>query len=155
MSTTKTLLDRKILRRMSQKLGMLNRRWLRKQFSNSRNSRNTRKLKSLWSAWDEDPSVRPVICQRIKQITYQNFYDQRKTIQSLTNIILEELSLESRILSTKVILHDGIELLRVVNEGQSDTVDIDIQTVLKGVLNVSETTEHQTWGLRRKEISHD
>ena len=144
MSTTKTLLDRKILRRMSQKLGMLDRQWLRKQSSNNRNSRNSRKLKSLWSAWDEDPSVRPVICQRIKQITYENFYDQRKTIQSLSNIILEVISSESKILSKKVILLDGIELLRVVNEGQSDTIDIDLQIVLKEVLNVSETTEHQT-----------
>ena len=144
MSTTKTLLDRKILRRMSQKLGMLNRRWLRKQPSNNRNSRNTRKLKSLWSAWDEDPSVRPVICQRIKQITYQSFYDKRETMQSLTNIILEEISSESKNLSKKIILHDGIELLSVVNEDQNDTIDIDLQIVLKEVLNVSETTEHQT-----------
>ena len=144
MSTTKTLLDRKILRRMSQKLGILNRRWLRNQSSNSPNSRNTRKLKSLWSAWDEDPSVRPIICQRIKQMTYENFYDQRRTIQSLANIILKEISLESKILSKKVILHDGKELVRIVNEGQSDTIDIDLQIVLKEVLNVSETTEHQT-----------
>ncbi len=146
MSTTKTLLDRKILRRMSQQLGMLDRGWLKKQSSSNRNSRNTRKLKSLWSAWDEDPSVRPVICQRIKQMTYENFYDQRKTIQSLVNIILEEISLESKILSKKVILRDGIELLKVSHEGQSDTIDIDLQTVLKGVLDVSETTEHQTYG---------
>ena len=74
----------------------------------------------------------------------ENFYDQRKTIRSLANIILEEISLGSRILSKKVILHDGIELLRVVNEDQSDTIDIDLQIVLKEVLNVSETTEHQT-----------
>ncbi len=145
MSTTKTLFDRKILRRMSQKLGMLDRRWLKKQPSNNRNSRNTRKLKSLWSAWDEDPSVRPVICQRIKQITYENFYVQRKTMQSLADIILEEISLESKIISKEVILLNGIELLRVGHEGQSDTIHIDLQTVLKGVLNVSETTEHQTY----------
>ena len=146
MSTTKTLFDRKILRRMSQKLGMLDRRWLKKQSANNRNSRNTRKLKSLWSVWDEDPSVRPVICQRIKQITYENFYVQRKTMQSLANIILEEISLESKIVSKEVILLNGIELLRVSHEGQSDTIEIDLQTVLKGVLNVSETTEHQTYG---------
>ena len=144
MSTTKTLLDRKIIRRMSRKLGMLDRQWLRKQSSNNRNSRNSRKLKSLWSAWDEDPSVRPVICQRIKQITYENFYDQRRTIQSLAKIILEEISLESKILSKKVIRHDGKELLRLVYEGQSDTINIDLQIILKEVLNVSETTEHQT-----------
>lgn len=144
MSTPKRLLDRKIIRRMSQQLGMLDRQWLRKQSSNNRNSRNSRKLKSLWSAWDEDPSVRPIICQRIKQITYENFYDQRRTIQSLANIILKEISLESKILSKKVILHDGKELLRVVNEDQSGTIDIDLQIVLKEVLNVSETTEHQT-----------
>ena len=77
-------------------------------------------------------------------VTYENFYDQRRTIQSLAKIILEEISLESKILSKKVILHDGIELLRVVNEGQSDTIDIDLQIVLKEVLNVSETIEHQT-----------
>ncbi len=144
MSTPKRLLDRKIIRRMSQQLGMLDRQWLRKQSSNNRNSRNSRKLKSLWSAWDEDPSVRPIICQRIKQMTYENFYDQRRTIQSLANIILKEISLESKILSKKVILHDGKELLRVVNEDQSDTIEIDLQIVLKEVLNVSETTEHQT-----------
>ena len=144
MSTPKRLLDRKIIRRMSQQLGMLDRQWLRKQSSNNRNSRNSRKLKSLWSAWDEDPSVRPIICQRIKKITYENFYDQRRTIQSLANIILKEISLESKILSKKVILHDGKELLRIINEGQSDTIDIDLQIVLKEVLNVSETTEHQT-----------
>ena len=144
MSTPKRLLDRKIIRRMSQQLGMLDRQWLRKQSSNNRNSRNSRKLKSLWSAWDEDPSVRPIICQRIKQMTYENFYDQRKTIQSLANIVLEEISLESKNLSKKVILHDGVEPLRVVNEGQSDTIDIDLQILLREVLNVSETTEHQT-----------
>ena len=144
MSTTKILSDRKILRKISQKLGMLDRRWLEKDSSSNRHLRNTRKLKSLWSAWDEDPSVRPIICQRIKQITYENFYEQRKTIQSLANIILEEISLESKILSKKVILHDGKELLRVVNEDQSGTIDIDLQIVLKEVLNVSETTEHQT-----------
>ena len=144
MSTPKRLLDRKIIRRMSQQLGMLDRQWLRKQSSNNRNSRNSRKLKSLWSAWDEDPSVRPVICQRIKQMTYENFYNKRRTIQSLANIILKEISLESKILSKKVILHDGKALLRVVNEDQSDTIDIDLEIVLKEVLNVSETTEHQT-----------
>ena len=146
MSTPKTLSDRKIIRKMSQQLGMLDRRWLEKQSSSNRNSRNRRKLKSLWSAWDENPSVRPVICQRIKQLTYETFYDQKKTIQSLANIILEIISSESKILSKKVILLDGTHILRVIHEGQSNTIDIDLQIVLKEVLNVSETTEHQTYG---------
>ena len=144
MSTTKILSDRKILRKISQKLGMLDRGWLEKKSSSNRNSRNTQKLKSLWSAWDEDPSVRPVICQRIKQLNYENFYDQKKTIQSLANIILEIISSESKILSGKVILLDGTDLLRVIHESQSDTIEINLQTVLKEILNVSETTEHQT-----------
>ena len=146
MSTTKILSDRKILRKISQKLGMLDRRWLEKDSSSNRHLRNTRKLKSLWSAWDEDPSVRPIICQRIKQLTYENFYDQKKTIQSLANIILEIISSESKILSEKVILLDGTDLLRVIHESQSDTIEINLQTVLKEILNVSETTEHQTNG---------
>ena len=144
MNTIKTLSDRKILRKMSQKLGMLDRGWLEKESSSDHNSRNTRKLKSLWSAWDEDPSVRPVICQRIKQLTYENFYDQKKTIQSLANIILEIISSESKILSEKVILLDGTDILRVIHEGHSDSIDINLQTVLKEILNVSETSEHQT-----------
>ena len=146
MSTTKRLSDRKIIRKMSQQLGMLDRGWLEKQSSNNSKSRNARKLKSLWSAWDEDPSIRPIICQRIKQLTYENFYDQKKTIQSLADIILEVISSESKILSKKVILLDGKELLRVIHEDHSDTIDIDLQTVLKDILNVSETTEHQTNG---------
>ena len=146
MSTTKRLSDRKIIRKMSQELRMLDRGWLEKQSSNNSNSRNARKLKSLWSAWDEDPSIRPVICQRIKQLTYENFYDQKKTIQSLADIILEVISSESKILSKKVILLDGKELLRVIHEGHSATIDIDLQTVLKDIVNVSETTEHQTNG---------
>ena len=146
MSTTKNLSDRKILRKISQKLGMLDRRWLEKDSSSNRHLRNTRKLKSLWSAWDEDPSVRPIICQRIKQLTYENFYDQKKTIQSLTNIILEIISSESKILSEKVILLDGTDILRVIHEGQSDTIEINLKTVLKEILNVSETSEHQTNG---------
>ena len=146
MSTTKTLLDRKILRRMSQQLGMLDRGWLEKLSSSNRNSRNAQKLKSLWSAWDEDPSIRPIICQRIKQLTYENFYDQKKTIQSLADIILEVISSESKILSKQVILLDGKEILRVIHEGHSATIDIDLQTVLKDIVNVSETTEHQTNG---------
>ena len=146
MSTTKRLSDRKIIRKMSQELRMLDRGWLEKQSSNNSNSRNARKLKSLWSAWDEDPSIRPIICQRIKQLTYENFYDQKKTIQSLADIILEVISSESKILSKKVILLDGKELLRVIHEGHSATIDIDLQTVLKDIVNVSETTEHQTNG---------
>ena len=146
MSTTKRLSDRKIIRKMSQQLGMLDRGWLEKQSSNNSESRNARKLKSLWSAWDEDPSIRPIICQRIKQLTYENFYDQKKTIQSLADIILEVISSESKILSKKVILLDGKELLRVIHEGHSGTIDIDLQIVLKDILNVSETTEHQTNG---------
>ena len=146
MSTAKRLSDRKIIRKMSQQLGMLDRGWLEKQSSNNSESRNARKLKSLWSAWDEDPSIRPIICQRIKQLTYENFYDQKKTIQSLADIILEVISSESKILSKKVILLDGKELLRVIHEGHSDTIDIDLQTVLKDIVNVSETTEHQTNG---------
>mgnify|MGYP001369472833 CR=1 FL=1 len=146
MSTTKTLSDRKIIRKMSQQLGMLDRRWLEKQSSSNRNSRNRRKLKSLWSAWDENPSVRPVICQRIKQLTYETFYDQKKTIQSLVNIILEVMSSESKILSKKVVMLDGKELLRIIQEGHSNSIDINLQTALKEILNVSETTEHQTNG---------
>ena len=146
MSTTKTLSDRKIIRKMSQQLGMLDRRWLEKQSSSNRNSRNRRKLKSLWSAWDENPSVRPVICQRIKQLTYETFYDQKKTIQSLVNIILEIMSSESKILSKKVVMLDGKELLRIIQEGHSNSIDINLQTALKEILNVSETTEHQTNG---------
>ena len=146
MSTTKRLSDRKIIRKMSQQLGMLDRGWLEKQSSNNSESRNARKLKSLWSAWEEDPSIRPIICQRIKQLTYENFYDQKKTIQSLADIILEVISSESKILSKKVILLDGKELLRVIHEGHSATIDIDLQTVLKDIVNVSETTEHQTNG---------
>ena len=146
MSTTKTLSDRKIIRKMSQQLSMLDRRWLEKDSSSNRNSRNTRKLKSLWSAWDDDPSVRPVICQRIKQLTYETFYDQKKTIQSLTNIILEIISSESIIVSEKAILLDGTDILRVIHEGQCDSIDINLQSVLKEILNVSETSEHQTNG---------
>ena len=146
MNTIKTLSDRKILRKMSQKLGMLDRGWLEKESSSDRNSRNTRKLKSLWSAWDEDPSVRPVICQRIKQLTYENFYDQKKTIQSLANIILEIISSESKILREKVVLPDGTDLLRVIHEGHSNAIEINLQTVLKEILDVSETSEHQTNG---------
>ena len=146
MSTTKTLSDRKIIRKMSQQLGMLDRRWLEKQSSSNRNSRNRRKLKSLWSAWDENPSVRPLICQRIKQLTYETFYDQKKTIQSLVNIILEVMSSESKILSKKVVMLDGKELLRIIQEGHSNSIDINLQTALKEILNVSETTEHQTNG---------
>ena len=146
MSTTKRLSDRKILRKISQQLGMLDRGWLEKKSSSNRNSRNTRKLKSLWSAWDEDPSVRPVICQRIKQLTYENFYDQKKTIQSLTNIIEQIISSESKILWKKVILLDDTDLLRVIHEGESDTIEINLQTVLKEILTVSETSEHQTNG---------
>ena len=142
MSTPKTLSDRKIIRKMSQQLGMLDRGWLEKKSSSNPKSRNTRKLKYLWSTWDDDPSVRPVICQRIKQLTYETFYDQKKTIQSLANIILEVISSESKILSKKLILLDGKELLRVIHEGNNDTIDIDLQTVLKDILNVSETTEH-------------
>ena len=146
MSTTKTLSDRKIIRKMSQQLSMLDRGWLEKDSSSNRNLRNTRKLKSLWSAWDDDPSVRPVICQRIKQLTYETFYDQKKIIHSLTNIILEVISLESKILSKKVVMLDGKELLRVMHEDHSDSIDINLQTVLKEILNVSETSEHQTNG---------
>ena len=146
MSTTKTLSDRKIIRKMSQQLSMLDRRWLEKDSSSNRNLRNTRKLKSLWSAWDDDPSVRPVICQRIKQLTYETFYDQKKTIQSLTNIILEIISSESKIVSEKAILLDGTDILRVIHEGQCDSIDINLQSVLKEILNVSETSEHQTNG---------
>ncbi|MDG1988080.1 MAG: hypothetical protein P8J18_08880 [Halieaceae bacterium] len=146
MSTPKPLSDRKIIRKMSQQLGMLDRGWIEKKSSKNRNSRKAKKLKSLWSAWDEDPSVRPVICQRIKQLTYETFYDQEKTIQSLANIILEVISSESKILSKKVVMLDGKELLRVIHEGHSDSIDINLQTTLKEILNVSETTEHQANG---------
>ena len=146
MSTPKTLSDRKIIRKMSQQLGMLNRGWLEKKSSGNRSSRNTRKLKSLWSVWDEDPSVRPVICQRIKQLTYENFYDRKKTMQSLANIVLEVISSEAKILSKKIVLLHGKELLRVIHEDHSDSIDINLENVLQGILNVSETTEHQTNG---------
>ena len=72
--------------------------------------------------------------------------DQKKTIQSLTNIILEVISSESNILSKKVVMLDGKELLRVMHEDHSDSIDINLQSVLKEILNVSETSEHQTNG---------
>ena len=143
MNSIKQLSDRKIIRKMSQQLGMLDRTLLENNFSINSNSRRTmQKLKSLWSAWDEDPSVRPVICQRIKIMTFKHFFDRTETMYLLAEIISNILSTEAKVLSKEVVLHPGTEQITVRFEDHSETLNIDLKTVLNNILNVSETTEH-------------
>ena len=143
MNSIKQLSDRKIIRKMSQQLGMLDRTLLENNFSINSNSRRTmQKLKSLWSAWDEDPSVRPVICQRIKIMTFKYFFDRTETMYLLANMISNILSTEAKVLSKEVVLQPDREQVTVRFEDHSETLDIDLKAVLNNILNVSETTEH-------------
>ncbi len=127
---------------MSQQLGVLDRTWLEKGSAAPSHRRTERKLRSLWLAWDQDPTIRPVICQRIKQLTYQMYFNEEQTIAQVAEKTSKTISCNKNVSSTKILQQDGQTVLKVVyQDGGGQELNLD--TILKSALSVSETSEHR------------
>ena len=142
MKTQNKLFDRKFLRKMSEHLGVLDRTWLKKGAAAPSYRRTERKLKSLWLSWDQDPTVRPVICQRIKQLTYQMYFHEEQTIKEVAKKTSEAISADEIFSSNEIFQRDGQKLLKVVYQNGGEK-ELNLYTILQGALSVSETSEHQ------------